>query len=138
MFLSLIAGFPSHGNVSSAADSQINHLTDFFFFSLSHLGSSCKLPLSSARGLAGGLRNEEWCLLQCVLAMSPQTCRGGVPSITTSSDNHSFPSFICAWRESSSFIKLTPFLLDAASPAAVISAHLCNFLNKKNHCEPEH
>lgn len=31
-FLSLIAGFPSHDNVSSAADSQIHHLNDFFFF----------------------------------------------------------------------------------------------------------
>lgn len=30
-FLSLIAGFPSHDNVSSAADSQIHHLTGFFF-----------------------------------------------------------------------------------------------------------
>lgn len=29
MFLSLIVGFPSHANVASAADSQINHLTDF-------------------------------------------------------------------------------------------------------------
>ena len=31
-FLSLTVGFPSHNNVSSAADSQIHHLTDFFFF----------------------------------------------------------------------------------------------------------
>lgn len=29
MLLSLIVGFPSHANVASAADSQINHLTDF-------------------------------------------------------------------------------------------------------------
>lgn len=80
-FLSLIAGFPSHDNVSSAADSQIHHLTGFFFFPLSHLGSSCKLPSSSARGLAGGSKDEEQHLLQYISVISLQTYHVGVPSI---------------------------------------------------------
>lgn len=80
MFLSLIVGFPSHDNVSSAADSLIHHLNDFFFF-LSHLGSSCKLPSSSTRGLAGGLKDEERGLLQCISVISLQTYHGGVASI---------------------------------------------------------
>lgn len=76
MFLSLIAGFPSHDNVSSAADSQIHHFTDFFFFP-SHLGSSS----SSARGLAGGLKDEEQRLLTNISVTSLQTYRVGVPAI---------------------------------------------------------
>lgn len=63
-FLSLTVGFPSHDNVSSASDSQIHHLNFFVF--LSHLGSSCKRPSSSARVLAGGWEAEKQSLLQCL------------------------------------------------------------------------
>lgn len=63
-FLSLTVGFPSHDNVSSASDSQIHSLNYFFF--LSHLGSSCKLPSSSARDLAEGWEAEKQGLLQCL------------------------------------------------------------------------
>lgn len=61
-FLSSPVGFPSHDSVSSASDSQIHHLNYFFF--LSHLGSSCKLPSSSTRDLAEGWEAEKQSLLQ--------------------------------------------------------------------------